>query len=79
MLIVAIHFYDRQAQREFAREWAARTGGPSVDRIENGMQFMNANAERALDIANEVAGVEVDVIDGDGSVGWSEDASFPPG
>jgi hypothetical protein len=55
---VKVEFKDAKAKAAFIRAWTLRAGTP-VDRIKNGTWFAGANAERALDIANELAGVRV--------------------
>ena len=56
---VVVTFDCEEARNDFEREWIKRTGGSPVDHIESGVQYAGANAERALDIAAEIAGVTV--------------------
>lgn len=58
--MVEVTFANGKARTEFERAWRSRVGEP-VDKIRNGVQYTGDNAERALDIANEVLGVKCHV------------------
>jgi len=58
-LDVCVTFDDERARAEFEAEWICCTGGEPVDAIENGVQYLGDNAERAVDIANQVTGVRI--------------------
>jgi hypothetical protein len=57
--MVTVHFANRTARKEFESAWIRRTGGAPIDDIVDGVSYAGANAERAIDIANEVPGVVI--------------------
>ena len=73
MLIAIVTFSGSLARDEFWGAWAARTGGPSCDESDSlRVELAGDNAERALDLANEIVGVSVesfdDEVDGNGVI-----------
>lgn len=59
---VRVTFDSRSARLEFISAWKKRTGGEPIDRVVNGVCYSDSNADRALDIANEVEGVSVQEV-----------------
>lgn len=58
---VRVTFRDESARAAFEAAWTKRAGKP-VDAIVDGVEYAGDNADRALDIANEIPGAVVDLV-----------------
>lgn len=59
---VRVNFKNKKAQKEFETEWIARTHASPIDEIVNGIEYSGANAERAVDISNQISGVTITYV-----------------